>query len=329
MNTPYAIGIDLGGTFIKAALVDDQGQILVRKEIPTKASEGFSVVVSQMREITTELVKEAEQKQGKVIGACVATPGLVDFKTGIVRIAPNFIGWIDVPLLPEMQQGFPFPYYIENDANAAAYGEKWMGAGKDKQTVIVLTVGTGIGGGLIFDGKIWHGADGAGGEPGHINLFPDGFLCGCGNTGCLEAHASGTGIVKRTLMGIESGETTKITELVKNDLSKITSKVVYDAAVAQDKFARKIMLETGKYLGIGIATLINLLNPEMVILGGGVMKAGDWILIPAREEVEKRAFKFLAGKTPIVLAKLGNDAGMIGSAGVAFNSVSSKAEVIK
>jgi glucokinase len=319
MSTPYAIGIDLGGTFIKAALVDKQGQILVKKEIPTKADAGFPVVVSQLRDVTQELVNEADKKQGIVVGACVATPGLVDFKTGVVHLAPNFAGWVDVPLLPEMQKGFPFPYYIENDANAAAYGEKWMGAGKDKQTVIVLTVGTGIGGGLIFDGKIWHGADGAGGEPGHINLFPDGFQCGCGNTGCLEAHASATGIVKRTIIAIESGESTKITELVKNDLSKITSKVVYDAAVAGDKIARRIMLETGKYLGIGIATLINLLNPEMVILGGGVMKAGDWILIPAKEEVEKRAFKFLVGRTPIVLAKLGNNAGMIGAAGIVFS----------
>lgn len=321
MSALYAIGIDLGGTFIKAALVSEQGQIDVRKEIPTKSRDGFAAVVTQLRELTKQLVEEAEQKQWKVAGACVATPGLVDFKTGFVRVAPNFAGWIDVPLLPEMQKGFSFPYYIENDANAAAYGEKWMGAGKDKQTVIVLTIGTGIGGGLICDGKIWHGADGAGGEPGHINLFPDGMLCGCGNHGCLEAHASATGIVKRTTIAIEAGESSKLSEMVSNDLTKLTSKLVYDAAVAGDKLARRILLETGKYLGIGIMSLINLLNPEMVILGGGVAKAGDWILLPAREEVKKRAFKFLVEKTPVVLAKLGNDAGMIGAAGVVFSNI--------
>jgi len=318
MANPYAIGIDLGGTFIKSALVDYQGQIAVRKEIPTHANAGFPAVVAQLRDLTQQLVDTAEKTRGTVVGACIATPGLVDFKTGFVRFAPNFAGWKDVPLLPEMQKGFSFPYYIENDANAAAYGEKWIGAGKDNQTVIVLTIGTGIGGGLIFDGKVWHGADGAGGEPGHINLFPDGMLCGCGNYGCLEAHASATGIVKRTIRAIESGESTKITEMAKNDLSQITSKLVCEAAVAGDKLARKIMLETGKYLGIGIASLINLLNPEMVILGGGVMKARDWLLIPAREEVKKRAFKFLVKQTPIVLAKLGNDAGIIGAAGEVF-----------
>ncbi|MCX7920120.1 MAG: ROK family glucokinase [bacterium] len=324
MNTPYAIGIDLGGTFIKSALVDEQGHILTRLEIPTKANDGFPVVVAQLQELTQQLVDVACKNRGEVVGACVATPGLVDFKTGIVRVAPNFARWVNVPLLPEMQKGFSFPYYIENDANAAAFGEKWMGAGKDNQTVIVLTIGTGIGGGLIFDGKIWHGADGAGGEPGHINLIPDGLQCGCGNYGCLEAYASATGIVKRTIIAIESGETTKITELVSHDLSKITSKLVYEAAVAGDKLARKILLETGKYLGIGIATLINLLNPEMVILGGGVMKSGDWLLIPAREEVKKRAFKFLAERTAIVLAKLGNDAGMIGAAGVVFADINAR-----
>ncbi|MDI6784816.1 MAG: ROK family protein, partial [bacterium] len=269
MSIPHAIGIDLGGAFIKSALVDEQGQIAFRLEIPTKANAGFPVVVGQLRELIQQLVEVAEKTRGKVVGAGVATPGLVDFKTGVVRVAPNFAGWKNVPLLSEMQKGFSFPFAIENDANAAAYGEKWIGAGKEKQTVIVLTLGTGIGGGLIFAGKIWHGADGAGGEPGHINLFPDGMLCGCGNYGCLEAHASATGIVKRTIMAIESGEATKITTMVNNDLSKITSKLVYEAAVAGDKLARKIMLETGKYLGIGIASLINLLNPEMVILGGG------------------------------------------------------------
>ena len=202
----YAIGIDLGGQSIKGALVDLNGKIIADLIFPTEGPKGPKHVIRQMRELTQQLILKAEAKGGHVIGACVATPGLIDMRKWIVRIAPNLPGWKNIPLLKEIQKGFKFPFFLENDANAAAYGEKWIGTGKKCNTMIVLTIGTGIGGGLILDGKIWHGADGAGGEPGHINLYPDGLLCGCGNQGCFEAHASALGINRRTRMALEAGE---------------------------------------------------------------------------------------------------------------------------
>jgi glucokinase len=314
----YAIGIDLGGQSIKGALVNVKGEIIEDIVVPTEGEKGPDHVIEQIRKLTCELASKAASKKGTVIGACVATPGLVDMKKWIVRIAPNLPGWVDIPLLKKAQKGFAFPFILENDANAAAYGEKWIGTGKKVNSMIVLTIGTGIGGGLILDGKVWHGADGVGGEPGHINLMPDGLVCGCGNPGCLEAHASALGIIKRTQMAIESGKRSIIKKMVNNDLSKISPKIVYQAAKKGDKLAKDILEETGRFIGIGIMTLVNLLNPEMVALGGGVMDAGNYILKPAQDEFKKRGFKFLIERTQIVKAKLGNEAGRIGAAGIVF-----------
>jgi len=315
----FAIGIDLGGQSIKGALVDTKGKIIKDIVVPTEGSKGPKHVIRVMRNLVKDLSDIAITKNGKVVGACVATPGLVDMKEWIVRIAPNLPGWVDVPLLKEMQKGFDFPLYLENDANAAAYGEFWIGAGKNVKTMIVLTLGTGIGGGLILDGKVWHGADGSGGEVGHINLYPNGIPCGCGNPGCLEAHTSAIGITKRTKMAIEAGEQSLIKKMVKGDLDKISPKVVYQAATKGDKLAKKILEDTGRDIGVGIMSLVNLLNPEMVALGGGVMEAGDYILKPAKDEFRKRGFKWLIARTKIVKAKLGNEAGRVGAAGIVFS----------
>ncbi len=320
----YAIGIDLGGQSIKGALVNNKGKIVDDIVVPTEGEKGPKHVISQIRILTQKLADSAARKKGHVLGACVATPGLIDMKKWIVRIAPNLPGWVDIPLLKECQKGFKFPFLLENDANAAAYGEKWIGTGKKADTMIVLTIGTGIGGGLILNGKVWHGADGAGGEPGHINYDPNGLVCGCGNPGCLEAHASALGINRRTRMAIESGEKTLITKLIKNNLDNISPEIVYQAALKKDKLALRILDETGRIIGIGIMTLVNLLNPEMVALGGGVMKAGDFILKPAQDEFRKRGFKFLIDRTEIVMAKLGNEAGRIGAAGIVFSEIKAK-----
>jgi len=320
----FAIGIDLGGQSIKGALVNNKGKIVDDIVVPTEGEKGPEHVINQIRMLAQKLAETAAKKQGIVLGACVATPGLIDMKKWIVRVAPNLPGWVDIPLLKKCQKGFKFPFFLENDANAAAYGEKWIGTGKKVKTMIVLTIGTGIGGGLILDGKVWHGADGAGGEPGHINYDPNGMVCGCGNPGCLEAHASSIGITKRTRKAIEAGEKTIITKLVDGDLDKISPKIVYQAAEKKDKLALRILDETGRIIGIGIMTMVNLLNPEMVALGGGVMKAGDYILKPAQDEFRKRGFKFLIDRTEIVMAKLGNEAGRIGAAGIVFNEVKAK-----
>ena len=298
--------------------MDSKGKIVFEIVYPTEGKKGPKHVIGKIRELVRELERHAKHKKNEVVGACIATPGLIDMKSWVVRVAPNLPGWVDIPLRKEIQKGFPFPVYLENDANAAAYGEKWIGVGKNVNTLILLTLGTGIGGGLIFNGKVWHGADGAGGEPGHINLFPDGLLCGCGNHGCLEAHTSALGVARRTKMALESGEKSLLVEMIKGDLEKITPKLVYDAAKRGDKLAKKIMDDTGRYLGIGIMSLVNLLNPEMVVLGGGMMEAGEYILKPVRDEFKKRGFKFLIKRTQIVPAKLGNEAGRVGAAGIVF-----------
>ena len=253
-----------------------------------------------------------------IVGIGIGTPGLVDMDKGIVYESPNIPHWHNIPLAEIYAKKFGIKTYLENDANSAALGEWWMGAGKGTKHLICLTLGTGIGGGIIIDGKVYHGRDGYAGELGHISLSFDGPKCGCGNKGCLEAYASALGIVRSTKELIKKNKKSLIYKLIDGNLDKITPAIVTRAARKGDKLAKKIWSDTGYYLGSGIATIVNIFNPEMVVLTGGMTGAGNLLLKKMWETVRKRTYKCPVKGLKILIGKLPDNAGAMGAAKTAF-----------
>ncbi|MFZ3386267.1 MAG: ROK family protein, partial [Candidatus Hydromicrobium sp.] len=235
---------------------------------------------------------------------------------GVIHIAPNIPGWINTYIAKELEDELKLNVFLENDANAAALGEWWLGAGRDVDNLVLLTLGTGVGGGIIIGGEVLHGARNTAGEIGHMIIREGGLLCGCGNRGCLEAYVSARSVVKRTLAAIKEGKKTILTDLVKNKLEDITCKLVYDTARKGDSLCKLVVEETGRYLGIGIANIVNIINPEMIILGGGMAKAGDLIFEPVRKYAREHSFTAAMEGVKIVPAALGVNAGAMGA--VAF-----------
>lgn len=311
-----AIGVDLGGTNLRAALVNTEGEIITRATCPTDAQKGPEWVIKNIIELVNTLLGERTNETEKIEGIGIGAPGPLNPVTGIVIKAPNLPGWENVHLRDKVAEAVQIPVRIENDANVAAYGEYWKGAGQNSKVMICLTLGTGVGGGVIIDGKIFRGSRFLGAELGHTTIKYDGLRCSCGSIGCLEAYVSATGIVARTKMAISSGTKTILTDMINNDMSKLTAELVYRAAISKDTLAQNIMEETGWLLGIGISSLANIFNPDVVVIGGGVSKAGDMILAPAREVVRKRAMPGIAEQVQILPAVLGEDAGCIGAAGI-------------
>ena len=303
-----AIGIDMGGTNIRLALVDDDGTIIVSARHKTSAQEGKDSVISRLSSAASELIAEG-RGHGTVIGVGIGAPGLVE--NGVVRCSPNLPGWNDVSLQRILGEALALPVILENDANAVAYGEKSTGAGRGLNSLICITLGTGVGGGLILDGKIWRGAFGMAGEVGHMVIEPEGNPCSCGNRGCLETYASATGIVRMAKEAVGRGDAGW-------DVSTLTTEVLDEAARRGDKTAIRIFSEAGRSLGIGVASLLHILNPEAIIIGGGVVKAWELFYPSMAEEINRRCFREITERTKIIPASLGDDAGMLGAARLAF-----------
>lgn len=305
------IGIDVGGTNVKLALVSPEGKIIYSNSIPTHAEMGYEYTVSNIKEAIHVLLKETGSSSSDIEGIGFGFPGQVDYKSGIVRLAPNIPGWVDVPIAKLIEDEFNIPTRVDNDVRCAALGELNFGAGQGCENLICITVGTGIGSGLIVNGKLVRGASNAAGEIGHIKLqMKDGPICGCGDTGCLEAFASGPAIVAMAENYIAGGKSTKYRELANPD---ITPYIVYEAAKAGDPVAKRIFTIMGEYIGIGLSSVINLLNPEKVIIGGGVAASGEFLMGSIKETVKKRAMKIAGETVEIVPAQLGNTAGVIGA----------------
>ena len=305
------IGIDVGGTNVKIALVNEKGGIVYSNSIPTRAEMGYEYTVNSMKEAIKELLKETNTSAKVVEGMGFGFPGQIDCKKGIVRLAPNIPGWVDVPIAEIMEKEFGIPTRVDNDVRCAALGELNFGAGKGCENLVCITVGTGIGSGLIINGKLVRGASNAAGEIGHIKLdMTGGPLCGCGDRGCLEAFASGPSIVAMAEEYIKGGKSTKYRELANPD---ITPYVVSVAAQQGDPVAKRIFTIIGEYIGVGLASVVNLLNPEKIIIGGGVAAAGDILMTPIKETLVKRAMPISGGAVEVVPAQLGNTAGVIGA----------------
>jgi glucokinase len=312
------IGVDLGGTNLRTALLSVDGDILDRHKEATYAADGWNKVVARLIDNIARQREIAVQRGKRVIAVGVGAPGVIRMDKGIVVKSPNFPDWNNLPLKDELEKALRIPVIIENDANAAAIGEQWRGAGRGIDSMILLTLGTGVGGGVIINGKIWQGADGMAGEVGHMTLIPDGRLCGCGNIGCLEMYASARGIVQSYREAPELKGAAAA--------SDVTSAMIYDAARNGDSVAQRIMKDMGRMLGIGIANLINIFNPQMIVLGGGVRHAWELFIGATHDEIMRRAFQVPAERTKIVPSLLGDDAGMIGAAAEALQKLQQRGE---
>jgi len=312
------VAVDLGGTKILAAVVSQDGKALVRKRYDTMANEGVDSVVNRIFSAINDIVNACNMSLTELGGISVAAAGAIDMKRGIVTASPNLPGWCDVPLRDIIGDRFKTISFLINDAKAAALGEHRYGAGKGAKNLIYLTVSTGIGSGIIIDGKLYFGESGSAGELGHMTIDVNGPLCGCGNRGCWEALASGSALAKDAINRIQGGNKSMITEMVGGNLEKITAETVSIAAERGDSLALDVVLRAAKYLGIGLANVVNIFNPEMIVIGGGVSKMGELLLTPARQEMRTRAFRLAAEAVSIVPAVLGDENGVLGAAAYAI-----------
>ena len=308
------IGIDVGGTNVKIALVDDNGKIIYSNSVPTYAKMGYEYTVNNIKQAIKDLMKETNTTPSDIEGIGFDFPGQVDCKTGVVKLAPNIPGWVNVPIAQMIEDEFHIPTRIDNDVRCAALGELKFGAGRGCENFICITVGTGIGSGIVINGKVVRGATNAAGELGHIKLQMNGGpICGCGDTGCLEAFASGPAIVAMAQEYIKGGKSTKFREMAAVEGGEITPYMVAKAAEEGDPVAKRIFEIVGEYIGIGLTSVINLLNPERVIIGGGVAESGELLLGPIRKTIKERAMVVAGNAVEIVPAQLGNSAGVIGA----------------
>ena len=308
------IGIDVGGTNVKIALVDDNGKSIYSNSVPTYAKMGYEYTVNNIKQAIKDLMKETNTTPSDIEGIGFDFPGQVDCKTGVVKLAPNIPGWVNVPIAQMIEDEFHIPTRIDNDVRCAALGELKFGAGKGCENFICITVGTGIGSGIVINGKVVRGATNAAGELGHIKLQMNGGpICGCGDTGCLEAFASGPAIVAMAQEYIKGGKSTKFREMAAVEGGEITPYMVAKAAEEGDPVAKRIFEIVGEYIGIGLTSVINLLNPEKVIIGGGVAESGELLLGPIRKTIKERAMVVAGNAVEIVPAQLGNSAGVIGA----------------
>ena len=310
----YVVGIDLGGTNIVVGTVAEDGSELIGLvSEPTLPEQGSDAVVARIVKLARASLEEARGKS--VAGVGIGSPGPLDTARGLVLLTPN-LGWTNFPLRDRVTAELGLPGTLDNDANCAVFGEWWRGAARGAKHVVGLTIGTGIGGGIVLDGQIYHGASDIAGEIGHMTIDSTGRRCKCGNYGCLEAYASGPAIAARAVEGVEAGAETSLPDYVRGDLTQITAQVIYEAAHDGDEYAREVVHETAKVLGAGVANIINIFNPQVVVICGGVTLAGDQLFVPLRSEVKRRAFKPAANACRIVPGELTGTAGVYGAAAV-------------
>ncbi|MEW4219022.1 ROK family glucokinase [Rossellomorea marisflavi] len=318
MTDKWLVGVDLGGTTTKIAFLSTYGEILHKWEIPTdKSDSGKHIIVHIAKSIDAKL-EQLDVEKEQLIGIGMGAPGPVEMRRGIIYEAIN-LGWSEnTPLKDLIEKETGLPAVIDNDANCAALGEMWKGAGNGAKDLVCVTLGTGVGGGVITKGEIVHGIRGAGGELGHITVVPEGgYSCNCGKTGCLETVASATGVVRVAREKLKSSTE----DSVLRDLKAIGAKQVFDAARAGDSLALKIVDQLAYYLGLSLANLGNVVNPEKIVIGGGVSKAGKTLLEPVMNYFKRFAFPKVRTSTTIDIATLENDAGVIGAAWLVKNAL--------
>ena len=309
----YYVGIDLGGTNIVAGVVDEEYRIIAKASTKTNCPRPEKEIADDMARMAVEAVKNAELTMDDIEWIGVGTPGIANSSTGIIEYSNN-LGFKDTPMVKYIQENINKPVYIENDANAAAYGEYVAGAAKGAKNAVCITLGTGVGGGIIIDGKIYSGSNFAGAEIGHTVIEVDGAQCSCGRKGCFEAYSSATGLIRMSKEAMEQFPDSIMNKMAE-EKGKVTARTSFDAMRAGDKYAKAVVDKYIKYLAAGITNTINIFQPDILCIGGGVCNEGDPLLLPMKELVAKEVYTRNSPKnTEIVIAKLGNDAGIIGAA---------------
>lgn len=321
MSEKKIIGVDLGGTTAKMGILNQKGEIELKWELPTDISADGTKIVPNIIQSINKKLKEENYHSEQFLGVGMGTPGTVNKLNGTVIGAYN-LNWKTLqPVKKQFEEGTGIPFFLDNDANVAALGERWVGAGNKEDNVAFITLGTGVGGGFIADGQLIHGAIDAAGEIGHVTVEPNGYLCTCGKKGCLEQYASATGIVRlATDMATDYKKSSKLKDtLQKGDT--VDAKRIFDAAKARDEFAEYVVDRFSFYLGLALGNMANILNPSTIILGGGVSKAGKYLVEKVDAYVQEYTFPTIRSITKIKIAELGNDAGMIGAASLVLQEL--------
>lgn len=318
----YYIGLDLGGTNIKYGVVDDKAKTLSKGSHPTPSTSDPVILIEGLVHAAHEAVKLAGLPMAQIDFIGVGSPGMLDLKAGVVLIAPNLPALRNVSMASAIAKQTGRPTVLENDANAAGFGEFWAGAGRDPsiRNLVMLTLGTGVGSGIVIDGKVLHGAFDLAGEAGHMIVMPNGRLCGCGQRGCLEAYASASATARRAEEALAAGEESKLSALYSRGVDRMTTKDIFDAAKEGDALATRITEETTTLLGIACVSLCRVLDPQMIVFAGGMILAGQYLFDRVRSSFAEHTWKMVPPKVQIVPAQLGNDAGFIGAAAVAWDA---------
>ncbi|MFB3887459.1 MAG: ROK family protein [Thermodesulfobacteriota bacterium] len=310
----FLIGVDFGGTNIRMGVVTPEGKVLKKVRYTTDVSKGGAALFEQLVSNLSDLIRKYFKESDQLIGIGIGVAGPVDMEKGIMIAPPNLPTLDGFPVRAFLQERIPSPIFIENDANAFTLGEGWVGAAKGCNNYCGITLGTGVGGGVVVAGKILRGSTGMGGEVGHMVLDPDGPSCGCGGRGCLEVYASGTGIRRMAVEVAHKRGSGRISEWVKGNAEDLNSEKVFEAARKGDLEAQQIFNVMGRFLGLGLVNLVNLFNPEKIVIGGRVARAWDYFIPSVVETVQERAMKGPREKVRIVRAECGDDAGMLGAA---------------
>ena len=313
----FVIGVDLGGTkfTVGATTADGKREYAFHSQL-TRAEQDADTVVERIGQLIETVIAQTCAETGATrtdfLGVGIGAPGPLRRADGIVVVAPN-LGWHDYPLGPRVAAATKLPVRLDNDANCATLGEWWIGAARGARNVVGMTIGTGIGGGLMFDGRLYHGSSDVAGEIGHTTIETAGRRCKCGNYGCLEAYASGPAIAERAREALDGNGPSLLRDMSGGDLSMLSAQHVYDAAQQGDDVAREVVRDTARYLGAGVANMLNLFNPDVVVLAGGVTQAGELLLAPLRAEARRRAFRPAVDAARIVPGELGSRAGVVGA----------------
>ncbi|MFZ5923980.1 MAG: ROK family transcriptional regulator [Bacillota bacterium] len=310
----FVIGVKLAPTLVTAAVTDLEAVVLDTTEMVIDAESGEKAIRAQIARAVRDVMSKARIDLDRVIGIGVALPGIVDNRTG-VSISPRFFLWQNLPMRHLLEEEFGVPVFIDNDANAATLGEKWRGRGRDVENLVCMTVGVGIGAGIIINNQLYRGAIAGAGEIGHITINEDGPPCACGNQGCLEAFASDAAMEREMRKVMRSGVKSMVEELVGGDEGRITRKIIVQAAKAGDEAALAVIVAAGQHIGVGLANIVNILNPEMIVIAGeAVQDSGDLLLDPIRETIRRRSMGVLAERVEVVPSALGDKIWLTGAA---------------
>jgi N-acetylglucosamine repressor len=326
----YLGGIDLGITKVISVIIDLHGNILSKAKLDIDVSEGKDRIIERMFTVTRQVLSNTNELiRNKLAGIGISLSGIIDTKKGLSVFSPSIPNWHNVPIVQLFQNEFHLPVFIENDARAMALAEARYGAGRDYDNFFCINIGHGIGSGIIINKELYRGKTLTAGEFGHMTLVPSGPLCHCGNRGCVEVMAGGHAIAASAIRVASSGGNTLIKELVEGDIKKINAEVVARAAKKGDDIALQLLNEVGRYLGIAIANIINLLNPELIVIGGGVSNAGEFFFEEIKNVIKKRAFTTMVNNPEIVTSALSDDASSIGAAAlVLYEIISTKGLLI-